>query len=157
MQQSHLSQIQNSKSQFAPWLAQDELGISPYTNYFRRPLEPSRSSHQIPHTPAIASNAPHGRIPRPAKRRKDGCMAPSRRRRFGTSPNCARRAGENSSANYVLRSEEHTSELQSRQYLVCRLLLEKKKNNKGVTGINFLFVQLVISTAIRGSPYYHCQ
>src|SRR3712207_7938830 len=29
----------------------------------------------------------------------------------------------------VVRSEEHTSELQSRQYLVCRLLLEKKKNN----------------------------
>src|SRR3712207_7855880 len=28
---------------------------------------------------------------------------------------------------YGLRSEEHTSELQSRQYLVCRLLLEKKK------------------------------
>src|SRR3712207_8897361 len=28
----------------------------------------------------------------------------------------------------MLRSEEHTSELQSRQYLVCRLLLEKKKN-----------------------------
>src|SRR3712207_9433605 len=28
------------------------------------------------------------------------------------------------------RSEEHTSELQSRQYLVCRLLLEKKKNIK---------------------------
>src|SRR3712207_5330763 len=28
------------------------------------------------------------------------------------------------------RSEEHTSELQSRQYLVCRLLLEKKKHNK---------------------------
>src|SRR3712207_7568771 len=27
-----------------------------------------------------------------------------------------------------LRSEEHTSELQSRQYLVCRLLLEKKKH-----------------------------
>src|SRR3712207_8382854 len=27
---------------------------------------------------------------------------------------------------FVLRSEEHTSELQSRQYLVCRLLLEKK-------------------------------
>src|SRR3712207_7879980 len=29
------------------------------------------------------------------------------------------------------RSEEHTSELQSRQYLVCRLLLEKKKENGG--------------------------
>src|SRR3712207_6971623 len=28
----------------------------------------------------------------------------------------------------LARSEEHTSELQSRQYLVCRLLLEKKKN-----------------------------
>src|SRR3712207_8434926 len=30
-------------------------------------------------------------------------------------------------AHLRLRSEEHTSELQSRQYLVCRLLLEKKK------------------------------
>src|SRR3712207_8807833 len=30
--------------------------------------------------------------------------------------------------NSADRSEEHTSELQSRQYLVCRLLLEKKKN-----------------------------
>src|SRR3712207_9002546 len=35
------------------------------------------------------------------------------------------------------RSEEHTSELQSRQYLVCRLLLEKKKKLK----INFSLVQ----------------
>src|SRR3712207_7574037 len=34
------------------------------------------------------------------------------------------------------RSEEHTSELQSRQYLVCRLLLEKKKKNKTQTYIN---------------------
>src|SRR5947209_11839684 len=30
------------------------------------------------------------------------------------------------------RSEEHTSELQSRQYLVCRLLLEKKKTKKKI-------------------------
>src|SRR3712207_8349989 len=30
----------------------------------------------------------------------------------------------------VVRSEEHTSELQSRQYLVCRLLLEKKKRKE---------------------------
>src|SRR3712207_8874813 len=30
----------------------------------------------------------------------------------------------------LLRSEEHTSELQSRQYLVCRLLLEKKNKHK---------------------------
>src|SRR5438445_9733828 len=34
------------------------------------------------------------------------------------------------SGKYDLRSEEHTSELQSRQYLVCRLLLEKKKNKQ---------------------------
>src|SRR5258707_11192819 len=32
-------------------------------------------------------------------------------------------------AQLLQRSEEHTSELQSRQYLVCRLLLEKKKIN----------------------------
>src|SRR5258707_7458290 len=32
-----------------------------------------------------------------------------------------------------LRSEEHTSELQSRQYLVCRLLLEKKKKSRTST------------------------
>src|SRR3712207_8918368 len=32
-----------------------------------------------------------------------------------------------SNGSQCLRSEEHTSELQSRQYLVCRLLLEKKK------------------------------
>src|SRR3712207_7778786 len=34
------------------------------------------------------------------------------------------------SSGMVSRSEEHTSELQSRQYLVCRLLLEKKKKKK---------------------------
>src|SRR3712207_7186059 len=33
----------------------------------------------------------------------------------------------------LLRSEEHTSELQSRQYLVCRLLLEKKQNTQTET------------------------
>src|SRR3712207_7984920 len=33
------------------------------------------------------------------------------------------------SAGTAVRSEEHTSELQSRQYLVCRLLLEKKKKS----------------------------
>src|SRR3712207_7246571 len=40
---------------------------------------------------------------------------------FALWPNRAARLGAG------LRSEEHTSELQSRQYLVCRLLLEKKK------------------------------
>src|SRR3712207_8015058 len=40
----------------------------------------------------------------------------------------SRHAGPDGGSDFV-RSEEHTSELQSRQYLVCRLLLEKKKNN----------------------------
>src|SRR5215203_5339469 len=47
----------------------------------------------------------------PSPRRRDGLRSPAHR-------------GRNA------RSEEHTSELQSRQYLVCRLLLEKKKTNK---------------------------
>src|SRR3712207_7645346 len=38
-----------------------------------------------------------------------------------------RRRGAGGGPTRALRSEEHTSELQSRQYLVCRLLLEKKK------------------------------
>src|SRR3712207_7446205 len=45
-------------------------------------------------------------------------------------PQClTRRRVNGKTENYhaMLRSEEHTSELQSRQYLVCRLLLEKKK------------------------------
>src|SRR3712207_8874327 len=37
--------------------------------------------------------------------------------------------GEGTGDGGVTRSEEHTSELQSRQYLVCRLLLEKKNQN----------------------------
>src|SRR3712207_8420521 len=36
----------------------------------------------------------------------------------------------------LVRSEEHTSELQSRQYLVCRLLLEKKKQNRTLELLN---------------------
>src|SRR3712207_7684331 len=36
------------------------------------------------------------------------------------------------------RSEEHTSELQSRQYLVCRLLLEKKKKHSRSSKLAFL-------------------
>src|SRR3712207_7084438 len=46
------------------------------------------------------------------------------RRRTLRPTKCGRNSAQPSS-----RSEEHTSELQSRQYLVCRLLLEKKNNN----------------------------
>src|SRR3712207_7339719 len=43
---------------------------------------------------------------------------------------CCSQPGKNGIVRRELRSEEHTSELQSRQYLVCRLLLEKKKISK---------------------------
>src|SRR5258707_8540383 len=43
------------------------------------------------------------------------------------------RSNQNTNINQT-RSEEHTSELQSRQYLVCRLLLEKKKNEATANG-----------------------
>src|SRR3712207_8830436 len=51
---------------------------------------------------------------------------PNGRERTHRVPRTARTAYR---AYRVPRSEEHTSELQSRQYLVCRLLLEKKKPN----------------------------
>src|SRR3712207_6858329 len=57
--------------------------------------------------------------PRPDRRRHDG---------GGARPNLSRPA-----RGARLRSEEHTSELQSRQYLVCRLLLEKKKMTFDIT------------------------
>src|SRR3712207_7840503 len=44
-----------------------------------------------------------------------------------TGQNLAVTASHNHNTPFYSRSEEHTSELQSRQYLVCRLLLEKKK------------------------------
>src|SRR3712207_7726996 len=43
--------------------------------------------------------------------------------------------GRNAEQPPYRRSEEHTSELQSRQYLVCRLLLEKKRNLNLTSGI----------------------
>src|SRR3989442_11886499 len=42
--------------------------------------------------------------------------------------------GGEGAARRPVRSEEHTSELQSRPHLVCRLLLEKKKNQKRTAG-----------------------
>src|SRR3712207_7280267 len=45
----------------------------------------------------------------------------------GGAPPGHREAGPAVGGAHGVRSEEHTSELQSRQYLVCRLLLEKKK------------------------------
>src|SRR5438445_6002919 len=51
------------------------------------------------------------------------------------------------------RSEEHTSELQSRQYLVCRLLLEKKKKKKHKTKNNTHTLQIHSRTDIPQTWY----
>src|SRR5258707_8119147 len=56
------------------------------------------------------------RSPRPGRRARTSCAFETNPRRFRPV-----------SAGAGARSEEHTSQLQSRQYLVCRLLLEKKK------------------------------
>src|SRR3712207_7891784 len=53
-----------------------------------------------------------------------------RQRRAGRLRGGRARPGRLLGAGRAARSEEHTSELQSRQYLVCRLLLEKKKKNQ---------------------------
>src|SRR2546422_7386284 len=55
------------------------------------------------------------------------------------------------------RSEEHTSELQSRLHLVCRLLLEKKKKNKlHTTDESLVTQQAETSTALRSYKHYSC-
>src|SRR3712207_9003177 len=68
------------------------------------------------------------RLPRPYagenavwRRRASGLEGPGARTCYSERITTSRGLGE-----YMARSEEHTSELQSRQYLVCRLLLEKK-------------------------------
>src|SRR2546427_8354980 len=48
--------------------------------------------------------------------------------RKGALPSACHRLGRAATRGLCLRSEEHTSELQSQSNLVCRLLLEKKKN-----------------------------
>src|SRR5689334_24693044 len=70
-------------------------------------------------------------------------FAASLRKRDGTGEGCAGDAGDESKAarrsceaycpRARERSEEHTSELQSQFHLVCRLLLEKKKNTRTIT------------------------
>src|SRR3712207_9504569 len=77
--------------------------LFPYTTLFRSTAPSARTCRGSP--PARASRRPScGRPETPSGRSRAARGGPSHR-----------------------RSEEHTSELQSRQYLVCRLLLEKKK------------------------------
>src|SRR3712207_7517790 len=89
--------------------------LFPYTTLFRSGRLPRRVSRA---TPGRCPGAPAARAEAPAPPRLR--VPPLRHRLFG--------GGLRSSP--WLRSEEHTSELQSRQYLVCRLLLEKKKYKK---------------------------
>src|SRR3712207_8546559 len=82
---------------------------------------PPRST-LFPYTTLFRSASPWvGGPTGPTRRPRARCAGA----RAGSGRPCRRRAG--------WRSEEHTSELQSRQYLVCRLLLEKKKNKEEIT------------------------
>src|SRR5216684_8341324 len=67
---------------------------------------------------------PYTTLFRPRQDRRQGALL-RRRRLHGGLPRPDRRLE-------VRRSEEHTSELQSRLHLVCRLLLEKKNNRKNL-------------------------
>src|SRR3712207_7588999 len=89
--------------------------------FFLMIRRPPRST-LFPYTTLFRSR--DGRVAAGA-RRHAGRRRP-RREPDGLSPP-ARRAGGARRQREGARSEEHTSELQSRQYLVCRLLLEKKK------------------------------
>src|SRR3712207_6954110 len=82
---------------------------------------PPRST-LFPYTTLFRSKSPCSRAIRPSIR--NAILMTNR------SPSSRARVSASSSGSVAsgkLRSEEHTSELQSRQYLVCRLLLEKKK------------------------------
>src|SRR3712207_8707605 len=57
----------------------------------------------------------------------------------GMFKRCSLTAAAIAFSNLLKRSEEHTSELQSRQYLVCRLLLEKKKQPSALTSVSTLY------------------
>src|SRR3712207_8551524 len=84
--------------------------LFPYTTLFRSEQEPSADARR--------RRLPlHGQLRAEPSTRVDGtCLA-----RLGPT-----RGG---SSGILGRSEEHTSELQSRQYLVCRLLLEKQQTS----------------------------
>src|SRR2546425_3960262 len=79
---------------------------------------------------AASRGGPRRRAPRPAANRRPVARDRTAHRR-GESPSAARPAAHRlhgaAARRGFGRSEEHTSELQSLAYLVCRLLLEKKK------------------------------
>src|SRR3712207_8936092 len=86
---------------------------------------PPRST-LFPDTTLFRSRAALGRGPGRGPRARGGRRRPPRPR-GGADDRPAGRPPPRALPCLDARSEEHTSELQSRQYLVCRLLLEKKK------------------------------
>src|SRR3712207_7075962 len=87
---------------------------------------PPRST-LFPYTTLFRSKSPPALNARPSPASTTAEMSRSASTRF-QMPDRSRCISK-SMAFIAPRSEEHTSELQSRQYLVCRLLLEKKKKN----------------------------
>src|SRR5690606_40860184 len=93
--------------------------LFPYTTLFRSDL---RAHSLRPLFALMAGRAPHARADIGAV----ACHAPRQLLRI-------RQGVVTHVISVVLRSEEHTSELQSRENLVCRLLLEKKKQDRAIT------------------------
>src|SRR5436305_4609641 len=92
--------------------------------FFVFSIPPPPRSSLFPYTTLFRSGSP-GRI---RSRRGAHRQSP----RTGTAqPPCQRGSQKRLSLQNVRRSEEHTSELQSRPHLVCRLLLEKKNTDSG--------------------------
>src|SRR3712207_7873335 len=93
--------------------------LFPYTPLFRPP--PAERHPRLP--PLLADLLRAGAARPTAHGSRDGRRERPLLRHRAADP-ATDRAGQD---RLGARSEEHTSELQSRQYLVCRLLLEKKK------------------------------
>src|SRR2546422_7366290 len=72
-----------------------------------------------------------------SRRRSRGCATCGGGRAFGLAAGLGHRGGLCSARRRIPRSEEHTSELQSRLHLVCRLLLEKKKKKSEISSLKF--------------------
>src|SRR5205823_14419133 len=98
--------------------------------FFSRIRRPPRST-LFPYTTLFRSDAARRSVARRAHR---GSAARARRSGGGDPPAARIRRDPHAMSSeeilFEVRSEEHTSELQSLAYLVCRLLLEKKKKKK---------------------------
>src|SRR5947209_10230072 len=97
-----------------------------YTFFFLMIRRPPRST-LFPYTTLFRSRA-RAEWQRLLREVGEGAGLADRRR--AEQRYCGREHDSGRDAAEEGRSEEHTSELQSRQYLVCRLLLEKKKQKK---------------------------